>query len=107
MKEKIEKEYGECMQNLYNQLEVNSAWFIKYYQINPGRFWAILRQRIRSMRYTLEYDGEIEDLMQSSIEKVLKQFQVKNTIPFQYRHTLFSLCAPKCNQSACARVKPF
>ena len=92
MQERIKREFGDAMQNLYNQLEVNSAWFIKYYQKNPGIFWKILRQRVRVMRYTLEYESEIEDLMQSSVEKVLKQFQVKQVIPFRYRHTLFSLC---------------
>lgn len=73
--------------------KIDLETWLDHYQKNPGIFWKILRQRVRLMRYTLEYDGEIEDLMQSSIEKVLKQFQAKNTIPFQYRHTLFSLCA--------------
>lgn len=74
------------------QERINLNQWIEYYQENQGSFWAILRQHVRTMRYTLEYDGEIEDLMQSSIEKVLEQFQVKQVIPFRYRHTLFSLC---------------
>ena len=93
MKEKIEKEYGECMQELHAELKISSEYWINYHTLNPGRFWAILRQRVRTMRYTLEYDGEIEDLMQSSVEKVLEQFQKEKVIPFRYRHTLFALCA--------------
>ncbi len=67
--------------------------WLEYYQENQGIFWKILRQRVRLMRYSLEYESELDDLMQSAVEKVLEQFQAKNTIPFQYRHTLFSLCA--------------
>lgn len=74
------------------QERINLNQWIEYYQENQGSFWAILRQHVRTMRYTLEYEGELEDLMQSSVEKVLKQFQVKQVIPFRYRHTLFSLC---------------
>lgn len=73
--------------------KIDLETWLDHYQKNPGIFWAILRQRVRLMRYTLEYDGEIEDLMQSSVEKVLKQFQKEKVIPFQYRHTIFSLCA--------------
>ena len=92
MQEKIEREYGECMQDLHAKLKIDSPYWIKYHALNPGRFWKILRQRVRLMRYTLEYESEMDDLMQSSIEKVLIQFQVKKFIPFQYRHTIFSLC---------------
>ena len=75
------------------QERINLNEWLEYYQENSGIFWKILRQRIRLMRYTLEYESELEDLMQSSIEKVLKQFQIKKFIPFQHRYTLFSLCA--------------
>lgn len=92
MKEKIEKEYGECMQELYSKIEINSSYWINYHTLNPGRFWTILRQRCRLMRYTLEYESELDDLMQSAVEKVLEQFQKEKVIPFQYRHTIFSLC---------------
>lgn len=92
MQERIKKGYYLIMQEAGNESKVDSAWWIKYYHLNSGRFWAVLRQRVRLMRYTLEYESEMDDLMQSAVEKVLIQFQVKKFIPFQYRHTIFSLC---------------
>ena len=75
-----------------NEEYITFAEWFTYYQENTGIFWKILRQRVRLMRYTLEYESEMDDLMQSAVEKVLIQFQVKKFIPFQYRHTIFSLC---------------
>lgn len=92
MQERIKERYADIMQELYNRIEINSSYWIKYHSLNQGRFWAILRQRVRVMRYTLEYESELDDLMQSAVEKVLIQFQKEQVIPFRYRHTIFSLC---------------
>lgn len=87
------KNYRIKNQESEDREKIDLETWLDHYQKNPGIFWAILRQRIRLMRYTLEYESELEDLMQSSVEKVLKQFQKERVIPFQYRHTIFSLCA--------------
>ena len=63
-------------------------WF-QYYQENQGIFWAILRQRIRTTRYSLEYGNELEDVMQESIEKVIEKFQKEKSIPSLYKHSIF------------------
>lgn len=86
------KVYRIKNQESEDQEKIDLETWLDHYQKNPGIFWKILRQRVRTMRYTLEYEGELEDLMQSSVEKVLKQFQKEKVIPFQYRHTIFSLC---------------
>lgn len=64
-------------------------WFT-YYQENTGIFWAILRQRVRVTRYSLEYGNELEDLMQATLERVCRKLQ-GSTIPYQYRHTTFDI----------------
>jgi len=87
------KVYRIKNQESEDQEKIDLETWLDHYQKNPGIFWKILRQRVRLMRYSLEYESELDDLMQSAVEKVLEQFQAKNTIPFQYRHTLFSLCA--------------
>ena len=63
--------------------------WLEYYQENTGIFWAILRQRIRVTRYSLEYGNELDDLMQASLEKVMLQFDREKTIPSLYKHSIF------------------
>jgi DNA-directed RNA polymerase specialized sigma24 family protein len=67
-------------------------WF-QYYQENTGIFWAILRQRIRITRYSLEYGSELDDLMQNSLEKVIEKFNKEKTIPELYKHSIFRQAA--------------
>ena len=67
-------------------------WF-QYYQKNQGIFWAILRQRVRVTRYSLEYGNELEDLMQDSLEKVIEKFNKEKTIPELYKHSIFRQAA--------------
>ena len=67
-------------------------WF-QYYQKNTGIFWAILRQRVRVTRYSLEYGNELEDLMQDSLERVFQQFGKEKTIPAIYKHSIFRQAA--------------
>ncbi len=68
------------------------TWF-DYYQKNTGIFWAILRQRIRVTRYSLEYGSELDDLMQNSLEKVIEKFNKEKTIPELYKHSIFRQAA--------------
>ena len=63
--------------------------WLEYYQENTGIFWAILRQRVRVTRYSLEYGNELEDLMQDSLERVFQQFDREKTIPSLYKHSIF------------------
>ena len=65
-------------------------WF-QYYQENTGIFWAILRQRVRVTRYSLEYGNELEDLMQEAIERVCRKFEKEKSIPEIYKHTTFDI----------------
>lgn len=65
-------------------------WFT-YYQENTGIFWAILRQRIRITRYSLEYGSELDDLMQEAVERVCRKFEKEKSIPELYRHTTFDI----------------
>ena len=67
--------------------------WLEYYQENTGIFWAILRQRIRVTRYSLEYGNELDDLMQASLEKVMLQFDREKTIPSLYKHSIFRQAA--------------
>jgi len=69
-----------------------NEWF-KFYEENEGIFWEILRQRIRCRKYDLEYGSDLDDLMQASIENVIKTFNKKKTIPYRYRYTAFKLAA--------------
>lgn len=63
-------------------------WF-EYYQENTGIFWAILRQRIRTTRYSLEYGSELDDIMQASLEKVIEKFNKEKSIPSLCKHSIF------------------
>lgn len=65
-------------------------WFA-YYQENTGIFWKILRQRIRTMRYSLEYGSDLEDLMQEAIERVCRKFEKEKKILEIYKHTTFDI----------------
>ena len=58
-----------------NEEYITFAEWFTYYQENTGIFWKILRQRIRTMRYTLEYGSDLEDLMQEAIERVCRKFE--------------------------------
>ena len=69
-----------------------AAWMDDY-QKNPGRYWKILRQRIRVRKYSLEYGSEVEDLMQESIEQLLKVFARKKELPTKWIYTSFKLAA--------------
>lgn len=72
-----------------NEEKMNFEEWFQYYQENQGIFWAILRQRIRTTRYSLEYGSELEDVMQESIEKVIEKFQKEKSIPSLYKHSIF------------------
>lgn len=65
-------------------------WF-QYYQENEGIFWKILRQRVRLMRYSLEYGNDLEDLMQESVERVCRKFAKEKSILEIYKHTTFDI----------------
>lgn len=65
-------------------------WF-EYYQENEGIFWKILRQRVRLMRYSLEYGNDLEDLMQEAVERVCRKFAKEKSIPEIYKHTTFDI----------------
>lgn len=67
-----------------------TEWFA-YYQENTGIFWKILRQRIRTMRYSLEYGSDLEDLMQEAIERVCRKFEKEKKILEIYKHTTFDI----------------
>lgn len=67
-------------------------WF-QHYELNTGIYWQILRQQIRGRKYSLEYSGELDDLMQSAIEQVIKQFQKKEVIPSYWKLTSFKMAA--------------
>ena len=67
-----------------------AEWFT-YYQENTGIFWKILRQRIRTMRYSLEYGSDLEDLMQEAIERVCRKFEKEKKILEIYKHTTFDI----------------
>ncbi len=67
-----------------------TEWF-DYYQENTGIFWAILRQRIRTMRYTLEYGSDLDDLMQATLERVCRKFAKEKSILEIYKHTTFDI----------------
>jgi len=73
------------------QERINLNEWIEYYQENQGRFWAILRQKVRLMRYTLEYENDLDDLMQEAIEIVIKNFKKRETIPEKFKYTIFRL----------------
>lgn len=73
------------------QERINLNQWIEYYQENQGSFWAILRQKMRLMRYTLEYESELDDLMQGAIEIVIKNFKKRETIPEIFKYSIFSL----------------
>ncbi len=68
------------------------AW-INYYQKNQRLFWYFLHQRIYCRKYTLEHGWEIDDLMQSSVELVIRSFQRRKTIPCYWKHTIFRMAA--------------
>ena len=93
MQGKVKCEYERIMQELGNNVKMDQSYWFKYYDNNKGRFWGMLRQRIRRTRYTLEYGNELDDLMQSSIEKIIIAFEKEREIYFKYRNTLFSLAA--------------
>lgn len=76
--------------NVDNEEHIGFTEWFEYYQENTGIFWAILRQRIRITRYSLEYGSELEDLMQEAVERVCRKLQ-GSTIPYQYRHTTFDI----------------
>ncbi len=82
---KVHKD-GDCQ-----KLDLN-GWFA-HYELNTGIYWQILRQQIRGRKYSLEYSGELDDLMQSAIEQVIKQFQKKEVIPSYWKLTSFKMAA--------------
>ena len=90
MKE-IEKMKVYRLKKIDNDEKISFEEWFQYYQENTGIFWKILRQRVRTMRYTLEYEGELEDLMQEAIERVCRKFEKEKSIPEIYKHTTFDI----------------